>query len=84
MVILLTGLKITRPFYFIADAYYASGKIITGLLKESNHLITRVRSNAVAWYPACHECTDTRPGRKRIYGDKVHFSFWLSILGVVQ
>jgi len=72
MVILLTGLKITRPFYFIADAYYASGKIITGLLKESNHLITRVRSNAVAWYPACHECTDARPGRKRIYGDKVH------------
>jgi len=72
MIILINGLNISRPFYFIADAYYASAKIINGLIKDSNHLITRVRSNAVAWYPACHECTDNRRGRKRMYGVKVH------------
>jgi len=72
MVILITGLNISRPFYFVADAYYASGKIIAGLLKESNHLITRVRSNAVAWTPAPKEHNAHRRGRKRLYGSKVY------------
>jgi hypothetical protein len=33
----------------VADAYYAAGKVAKGLLKQNNHLITRVKSNAVAY-----------------------------------
>jgi hypothetical protein len=44
MIILLESLKISEPFYFIADAYYASGHLIHKLLKQDAHLITRVKS----------------------------------------
>jgi hypothetical protein len=40
------------PLLLVADAYYACGKIIKPLLKAGHHLVTRVRSNAVAFYPA--------------------------------
>ena len=36
-------------FYFVADAYYAAHKIVAGLLKQNNHLLTRMKSNAVAY-----------------------------------
>ena len=45
---LLDILAIKVPFYFVADAYYATGKMVRGLLKQGNHLVTRVKSNAVA------------------------------------
>ncbi len=48
MILLVNSLDIVEPFYFVADAYYASGKIVSGLLKKGNHLVTKVRSNAVA------------------------------------
>ena len=35
---LLGILAIEPPFYFVADAYYAAGKIVTGLLEQNNHL----------------------------------------------
>ena len=41
--ILLTGsLGLKEPFYFVADAYYATGNIVRGLLAQKNHLVTRV------------------------------------------
>src|ERR1700674_5417793 len=43
---LLDILAIKVPFYFVADAYYAAGKMLNGLLKQGNHLVTRVKSNA--------------------------------------
>ncbi len=46
MIGLLAIVAINEPYYFVADAYYASGKVIKGL-SEDNHLITRARSNAV-------------------------------------
>src|SRR5207237_7619640 len=49
---LLDILAIKVPFYFVADAYYAAGKMVRGLLKQGNHLVTRVKSNAVAYAPA--------------------------------
>ncbi len=49
MLTLLMMVEIRKPFYFVADAYYASQKIITGLLDQNNHLVTRARSNAVAY-----------------------------------
>ena len=53
MILLLDSLGMNEPFYFVvADAYYATGKIVRGLLAKGNHLVTRVKSNSVAWYPA--------------------------------
>jgi hypothetical protein len=49
---LLGILALKAPFYFVADAYYAAGKMVSGLLKQGNHLVTRVKSNAVAYAPA--------------------------------
>jgi hypothetical protein len=54
----------------VADAYYASQKIINGLLKQGNHLVTRVRINAVAYTEYYHQGPKKR-GRPRIYGEKV-------------
>jgi hypothetical protein len=70
MLMLLGTVAITQPYYFIADAYYAAGKIVRGLLVQNNHLITRVRSNAVAFIPYRHRGPKKR-GRPRIYGRKV-------------
>jgi len=51
--ILLTGsLGLKEPFYFVADAYYATGNIVRGLLAQGNHLVTRVKSNSAAFFPA--------------------------------
>lgn len=69
MIALIESLGIEQPFYFIADAYYASGKIVRKLLENGNHLISRVKNNAVAYYPAT-EKTSGR-GRKRVYGEKI-------------
>ena len=33
------------PYYFVADAYYASRKIALPLLRVGHHLVTRVRNN---------------------------------------
>ena len=69
MIILIESLGLDQPFYFIADAYYASGKIVKKLLKNGNHLITRVKNNAVAYYPATENKTGR--GRKKVYGEKI-------------
>jgi len=68
---LLSSLLIRVPSYFVADAYYCSKGIIRDLLKSGlYHLVTRARSNAVAYYPAALSTTKG-PGRKRKYGKKV-------------
>jgi len=70
MVGLLEQLAIEEPFYFVADAYYASRKVIQGLLREDHHLVTRVRSTAVA-YRAAPVPPKRGRGRPRKYGKKV-------------
>ena len=70
MVIMLVGLAIAQPFYLVADAYYASGKIILPLLKLGQHLISRVRINAVAYLPAKTE-QRRKKGRPKFYGTKI-------------
>jgi hypothetical protein len=76
MILLVDSLGISEPFYFVADAYYASGKIVRGLLKKGNHLITRVKSNAVAFLPPPTLPPDAprKRGRPRKYGDKIKVS----------
>ena len=71
MLILIETLTIRDPFYLVADAYYATGKIVKGLLKQGNHLVTRVKSNAVAYLPAEANKARRNRGRPRIYGKKV-------------
>jgi hypothetical protein len=70
MLALLGTLAIKDPFYFVADAYYAARKIVTGLIKQDNHLVTRVKSNAVAYAPHLQPGRKRR-GRPRLYGEKV-------------
>jgi hypothetical protein len=77
MLALIGLLDIQQPFYLVADAYYASGKIINGLLEQNQHLITRMRTNAVAYHPVVLR-GPRRPGRPKKYGNKVSLN---SLLG---
>jgi len=70
MMDMLDSLELSESFYFVADAYYASKKIIVPLLQRGCHLVTRVRSNAVAYLPATTAKHGKR-GRPRRYGEKV-------------
>lgn len=70
MLTLLGIAAIPELFYFVADGYYAAGKIIQGLLQQNHHLITRARSNAVA-YVASKPPRKKKRGRPRLYGKKV-------------
>ena len=72
MVLLLDSLGLTEPFYFVADAYYATGNIVRGLLAQGNHLVTRVKSNSVAFFPATPPLPNRRRrGRPAKYGQKI-------------
>lgn len=55
----------------VADAYYASRKVITPLLKEGHQILTRVRSNAVAYQPG-EPPKVKRKGAWKKYGMKIH------------
>ena len=59
-----------RKVLLIADAYYASGKVIRPLLSQGNHLLTRARINTVAYLQPERE-EPRRRGRPRVYGAKV-------------
>ena len=71
MASLVNALPIGQPCYFLADAYYASRKIIEPLLRNDHHLVTQVRKNAVAYYPAPSAPGPRKRGRPRKYGEKV-------------
>jgi len=72
MILLIDSLDMNEPFYLVADAYYATGKIVRGLLAKGNHLVTRVKSNSVAWFPATPPPPNSPSpkGRPRKYGKK--------------
>jgi hypothetical protein len=69
MVHLLGALALDDPFYFVADAYYASRKIARPLLRLGHHLVTRVRHNAVGYFPAPVPQRRKR-GHPKVYGEK--------------
>ena len=60
-----------RPMILVADAFYATRKIILPLLRQGHHLVSRVRSNAVAYRPAKKKVGKRGRGRAKKYGDKV-------------
>lgn len=70
MISLIGITDVDQPFYFVADAYYGAQKIIAGLLKQNNHLVTRVKSNAVA-YTAYQHRGPRKRGAPRKYGKKL-------------
>jgi hypothetical protein len=59
-----------QPVLLIADAYYASRKVIQPLLQRGHHVITRARINTVAYRPASRPRKPQR-GRPKLYGEKV-------------
>ena len=67
---LLAMLQLSEPVYLVADAYYASRKIILPLLKRGDHLVTRFRNNASGHWPAKPDVRKRRKGRPRLYGKK--------------
>ena len=70
LVALLGSLQISLPSYLVADTYYAAAKMIHPLLKVGNHLVTAVRSNAVA-YEAFQPSAEPKRGRPRTYGARI-------------
>jgi len=75
MIALLESLGIRQEFYFVADAYYASRRMALPLLEKGHHLVSRVRSNAVAYLPAKPPSGRRPVGRPRFYGKKVPLRF---------
>ena len=72
---LLLGLPWNQPVTVVADAYYAAAKFARSLLAQGHHLVTRVRSNAVAYFPASPR-TGKRRGRRARYGPKSKLAHW--------
>lgn len=62
---------IRRPAILVADAYYASRKVILPLLRAGHQLVAKAKINSVAYEPASPDPRHKR-GRPRLYGAKVH------------
>ncbi len=74
---LLLGLDWTGPVTVVADAYYAAAKFARSLLAQGHHLVTRVRCNAVAYFPPSpRRGRKARRGRRRLYGPKTALQVW--------
>jgi hypothetical protein len=80
MILLIDSLQLKEPFYFVADAYYATGKIVRGLLARGNHLVTRVKSNSVAFFPA----TPPPPSRPRPRGRPVKYGKKIKVAALLK
>lgn len=66
---MISDLLIKAPFYVVADRYYASQKIARPLARNSNHLICRLRINAVA-FDQPPSAPQKGRGRPCTYGSK--------------
>jgi len=74
---LLLGLQWEDPLIIVADAYYAAAKFARLLLRQGHHLVTRVRCNAVAYFPPSpRRSRKPRRGRRRLYGAKTQLWDW--------
>lgn len=78
----LAIVAIQDPF-FVADAYYAARKIVRGLLDQNHHLITRVKSNAVAYAAHVRQAPKKR-GRPKLYGKKIKLKSLLKDFETMQ
>ncbi len=62
-----------QEFLLLADAYYANGKMLKALVALGSILISRVRTNAVA-YEKASAPTRKQRGRPKLYGTKIKLS----------
>jgi len=67
---LIVSMTYEKQFYLVADPYFASKKIAVPLIERGNHLVTRLRSNAVG-YKKAPKMKKAGRGRKRFYGRKI-------------
>ena len=74
MLALLGIAAVEQPFYFVADAYYATHKIVAGLLQQNNHLLTRMKSNAVAYTAYPQRGPRKQRPAPEVYGNKIKLS----------
>ena len=58
---LFLGFQGSDPLMVVADAYYAAEKFARSLLGKGHHLVTRVRSNAVAYFPPSPDFPQNAP-----------------------
>jgi hypothetical protein len=72
---LLTGLPWKQQTTVVADAYYAAAKFALALLAQNHHLVTRVRTTAVAYFPPKRQKRPRR-GRPATYGRKSKLADW--------
>ena len=72
---LLVGLPRDQPVTVVADAYYAAAKFARRLLDQGHHLVTPVRCNGVAYFPASSP-KGPRRGRPATYGPKTKLHHW--------
>jgi hypothetical protein len=75
---LLLALPWPEPVTVVADAYYAAGKFARRLRQFGHHLVTRVRSNAIAFFPVT-PASSKRRGRPKKYGRKTHLRDWFRL-----
>jgi hypothetical protein len=59
-----------KPTLLVADALYCTRKVILPLLAKGHHLVSRMKSNAVAYRAATAPPVRKR-GRPRLYGEKI-------------
>ena len=78
----LSALVLAQPWdeavTVVADAYYAAGKFARALLARGHQLVTRVRVNAVGYFPAPKPKAQRR-GRPRHYGRKTKLRHWFRL-----
>ena len=58
-----------QSFYLLADSYYSVKKMLNQITKGGGHIITKVKSNAVAYFPASSRRKER--GHPLKYGEKI-------------
>jgi len=74
---LILGLQWSEPVLVVADAYYAAEKFARALLANNHHLVTRVKTTAIAFFPAPPNPSKKR-GRRKVYGNKTKLRSWFA------
>ena len=67
---MLIGLNLTDAFYFVADKYYCSGRLMKQLIEKNIHIVTMMKRNAIAYFPPMKP-TKKQRRRPAKYGPKI-------------
>jgi hypothetical protein len=70
MVELIICLAIPQACYLVLDKYYSSGRFIKQLVRNNIHIVTMMKTNAVAYKPILTKEKKQR-GRPKKYGEKI-------------